>query len=85
MSRLSKILDQVLRGNSDANIDFNELRNLLNALEFFERIRGSHHIFTRGGVTEIINLQPRGSKAKAYQVRQVRQLIIKYKLGESDV
>ena len=85
MSRLSKILDQVLRGNSDANIDFNELRNLLKALEFHERIRGSHHIFTRGGVNEIINLQPRGSKAKAYQVRQVRQLIIKYNLGESDV
>jgi hypothetical protein len=85
MSRLSKILDQILRGNSDANIDFNELRSLLDALEFRERVRGSHHIFTRRGVNEIINLQPRGSKAKAYQVRQVRQLIIKYNLGESNV
>ncbi len=85
MSRLSKILDQILRGNSDANIDFNELRSLLDALEFSERVRGSHHVFTRGGVNEIINLQPRGSKAKPYQVRQVRQLIIKYNLGESDV
>ncbi len=85
MSRLSKILDQILRGNSDANIDFNELRSLLDALEFRERVRGSHHIFTRRGVNEIINLQPRGSKAKPYQVRQVRQLIIKYNLGESDV
>lgn len=85
MSRLSKILEQVLRGNSDANIDFNDLRSLLGALEFWERVRGSHHIFTRTGVIEIINLQPRGSKAKAYQVRQVRQLIIKYNLGEDDV
>ena len=85
MSRLSKTLDQILRGNSDANIDFNELRSLLDALEFRERVRGSHHIFTRGGVEEIINLQPRGSKAKAYQVRQVRQIIVKYNLGESDV
>jgi hypothetical protein len=85
MSRLSKVLDQVLRGSSDANIEFNELRSLLVALEFRERIRGSHHIFTRAGVDEIVNLQPKGSKAKPYQVRQVRQLIIKYNLGEFDV
>jgi len=74
MSRLSKILDQILRGKSDANIDFDDLRSLLDALEFRERVRGSHHIFTRNGVSEIINLQPRGSKAKPYQVRQVRQV-----------
>lgn len=85
MSRLSKILDQILRGNSDANIGFTDLLNLLEALNFRERIHGSHHIFTRSGVSEIINLQPKGSKAKAYQVRQVRQLIIKYSLGEDDV
>ena len=85
MSRLSKVLDQILRGNSDANIDFNDLCSLLDALGFRERVRGSHHIFTRTGVSEIINLQPKGSKAKPYQVRQVRQLIIKYNLGEDDV
>jgi predicted RNA binding protein YcfA (HicA-like mRNA interferase family) len=72
MSRLSKTLDQVLRGVSDANIDFNDLRSLLDALSFRERIRGSHHIFTRDDVTEIINLQSKGSKAKPYQVRQIR-------------
>lgn len=55
MSRLSKTLDQILRGSSDANIDFNDLRSLLDALKFRERIRGSHHIFTRTGVTEIVN------------------------------
>lgn len=85
MSRLSKILEQILRGNSDANIDFNNLRKLLVALGFRERVQGSHHIFTRSNVIEIINLQPRASKAKPYQVRQVRQLIIKYNLGEDDV
>jgi predicted RNA binding protein YcfA (HicA-like mRNA interferase family) len=58
---------------------------LLDALGFRERIRGSHHIFTRTEVIEIINLQPTGSKAKAYQVRQVRQLIVKYNLGENNV
>lgn len=85
MSRLSKVLERILRGSSDANIEFNELRSLLVALEFQERVRGSHHIFTCTGVDEIINLQPKGSKAKPYQVRQVRQLIIKYNLGEIDV
>jgi hypothetical protein len=85
MSQLSKLLEQVLRGNADANIDFNGLCKLLDALGFRERVRGSHHIFSRNGVIEIINLQPRGQKAKSYQVRQVRELILKYNLGEEDV
>ena len=85
MSKLNKTLDRVLRGTSDANIDFNDLLSLLNALKFRERVRGSHHIFARDDVTEIINLQSKGSKAKTYQVRQVRQLIIRYNLGEEDV
>jgi predicted RNA binding protein YcfA (HicA-like mRNA interferase family) len=85
MSRLTKVRDQILRGTSDANIDFHDLRSLLDALGFRERIRGSHHIFTRPSVSEILNLQPSGSKAKPYQVRQVRQLITKYNLGEADV
>ena len=66
MSRLSKTLDQILRGSSDANVDFNDRRSLLDAFEFSERIHGSHHIFTRRDIIEIINLQPKGSKAKPY-------------------
>jgi len=85
MSRLNKILDRIVRGGSDTNVDFNDLRKLLAALGFRERIRGSHHIFTRAGMIEIINLQPTGSKAKAYQIKQVRSLIVKYSLGENDV
>ncbi len=68
-------------GFSDANIDFDDLRRLLINLEFDERTKGSHHIFTKNGIEEIINIQPIGSKAKAYQVKQVRNLILKYKLG----
>lgn len=45
------------------------------------RIKGDHHIFTKSGVDEIINLQPVGAKAKPYQVKQVRDLILKYRLG----
>jgi len=84
MPRQDKLLEQVLRGKSDANIAFEGLLNLLRVLGFNERLRGSHHIFTREGVEEIINLQPKGAKAKAYQVRQVRNVIIKYGLGEED-
>jgi len=76
---------QVLRGASDANISFADLCALLGHLGFDERVRGSHHIFTKQDVREILNLQPRGSKAKPYQVKQVRQVIVRYKMaGESD-
>jgi len=56
---------------------------LLDGLGFRERIRGSHRIFTRDGVEEILNLQPIRAKAKVYQVRQVRRVILKYRLGEN--
>jgi hypothetical protein len=81
MAKSEKILRQVLLGRSDSNLAFADLRQLVLALGFTERIRGDHHIFTREGVEEIINLQPIGAKAKAYQVRQVRGIILKYKLG----
>ncbi len=85
MARHDKTLLQVLRGASDSNVSFDELRGLLRHLGFDERIRGSHHIFTKEDVEEILNLQPRGAKAKAYQVKQVRGVILRYKLtGESD-
>ena len=81
MSQKEKLLSQILTGRSDANVNFNDLINLLQSLGFEQRIRGSHHILTREGIEEIINLQPKGAKAKAYQVRQIRQLIVKYRLG----
>lgn len=81
MSKITKTLDRVLRGTSDANIDFDDLCTLLRHFGFTERIRGSHHIFTRDGVPEILNLQPRDSHAKPYQVRQVREVIIAHHLA----
>lgn len=84
MSKVGKIEIQILSGKSDANIDFADLCRLLSKLGFDERIKSSHHIFTKDGIEEIINIQPVGSKAKAYQVKQVRNLILKYKLGTSD-
>jgi hypothetical protein len=77
-----RVLLQVLQGTADANIRFDDLRSLLSALGFAERIRGDHHIFSRLDAVEILNLQPRGSMAKPYQVKQVRALIVRYKLAE---
>jgi hypothetical protein len=74
---------RILDGRSDANIRFSELVHLLSRLGFTERIRGDHHIFSRDGVAEILNLQPRGGLAKPYQVRQVRSILIRYKLGDT--
>jgi len=75
---------RILQGKSDANVEFDNLRRLLQWLGFEERTRGSHHIFRRPGVRELINLQREGSKAKVYQVRQVRQVLLRYGLEGSE-
>ncbi len=73
---------RLLDGKSDSNIRFADLCSLLVRLGFSERVKGSHHIFTRDDVHEILNLQPRGSFAKPYQVKQVRKVFLLYKLTE---
>ena len=80
MAKYDKLLSRILRGTSDANISFEDLRHLLKRLGFAERIRGDHYIFTKNGVEEILNLQPQGSQAKSYQVKQVRGVIVKHRL-----
>ncbi len=72
----------VLLGKSDKTIAFDDLLKLLEYLGFELRIKGSHHIFFKSGIEEIINIQPDNGKAKAYQVKQIRELIVKYKLAE---
>jgi predicted RNA binding protein YcfA (HicA-like mRNA interferase family) len=85
VSKVAKTLQRVLRGASDANLDFDEVCSLLRHLGFEERIRGSHHIFTRDGIDEILNLQPRNRQAKSYQVKQIRGVILRYHLaGDSE-
>ena len=76
----AKLVTAILLGRSDANIGFDELRNLLLKLGFDERTRGSHHVFRRDGIEERINLQRDGGKAKPYQVRQVRAVLVRHKL-----
>jgi len=81
MSNPHKTLDRLLSGQADASLAFADLVRLLKKLGFASRTRGSHHIFYQTGIEEILNLQPKGSQAKPYQVRQVRDVVLKYKLS----
>lgn len=81
MASLRKVMDSILMGRSDGNVRFSELRRLLRRLGFIERTKGSHFIYSRDGLEEIINLQEgQGGKSKAYQVKQVRGIISRYGL-----
>lgn len=81
MSQYEKLLLSILSGTQDRNILFADLRAVLDRLGFQCRIKGDHFIYTKDGVEEIINIQPVGNKAKPYQVKQVRNIILKYQLG----
>lgn len=82
MGKWDKLLERVLRGTSDASIPFDDLCGLLERLGFERRTRGSHNVFRREGIMEKPNLQRSGNHAKVYQVRQVRDVILRYKLGD---
>jgi len=82
MGKWEKLIERILRGTSDASISFDDLCGLLERLGFERRTRGSHNVFRRSGIVEKPNLQRHGSNAKVYQVRQVRDIILKYKLGD---
>ena len=84
MNTQEKLYAHILMRRSDANVPFDGLCALLERLGFDERIKGAHHIFTRSRVEEILNLQPKGGKAKPYQVKQVRNVILKYNLRLGD-
>lgn len=76
-----KTLGRLLSGTADAAIRFDDLCQFLESLGFEKRVRGSHHLFRKGGVEEKINLQRAGTNAKPYQVKPVRAVILKAQLG----
>lgn len=75
MSKADKTLEKVMSGKQDQNIPFADLCHLLINLGYSMRIKGSHHSFTKPGSADFANLQPNGSKAKGYQVRQIRETL----------
>ncbi len=67
--------------NNPQSFTFKDLQQLVESAGFrLKRVRGSHHVYTREEIVEIINIQPKGKMAKPYQVRQVVGLIDKYGL-----
>lgn len=84
MGKKEKFIQKLLTGRSDSNIPFSELVTLLESLGFDHRQKGSHHILTKSGITERINLQESGGNAKSYQVRQVREVLIGNRLIEDE-
>lgn len=71
----------ILSGTQDKSISFSDFQSILERMGFQCRIKGDHFIYTKDGIEEIINIQPVGKRAKPYQVKQVRQIILKYQLG----
>ena len=87
MAQIDRLIAKLMLGASDANFSFSDLCQILQILGFDVRIKGSHHIFSKEGVEEILNLQPQKadrSKTKPYQVKQVRAVVLKYKLVNQD-
>lgn len=80
MATLEKLFQTVMSGTQDRNIKFSDLQRILEVLGFQCRIKGDHFIYWKNSVDEIINIQPDGNKAKPYQVKQIRNIILKYEL-----
>lgn len=84
MGKYAQIIQKILSGKQDASINFSDAVAVLQTLGFSRRIKGDHHVFYREDIEEIINIQPDGSKAKPYQIKQIRQIIVKYRLEAKD-
>ncbi len=80
MATIEKLMQSIMSGTQDRNIKFADLQKILDVLGFQYRVKGDHFIYWKVGVEEIINIQPNGNKAKPYQVKQVRNLILKYQM-----
>jgi len=81
MSRYEKLLADILNGAKDKNISFSDFQAVLKRLGFQCRVKGDHFIYTQEGIEEILNVQPAGSQVKPYQVKQAREIILRYQLG----
>lgn len=80
LATLEKLLQSILSGVQDRNIKFADLQKILDIIGFQCRVKGDHFIYWKEGVDEIINIQPDGNKAKPYQVKQIRNIILKYQM-----
>ncbi|MDC7286631.1 type II toxin-antitoxin system HicA family toxin [Blautia schinkii] len=80
MATIEKLIQLIMAGTNDRNIKFKDLQKILEVLGFQCRIKGDHFIYWKEGIDEIINIQPAGNMAKPYQVKQIRNIILKYQM-----
>ena len=80
MGKYEDTFNDIMSGRKDNNIRFGDVRSLLDHLGFEYRISGDHFIYYMPSMPENINIQPLGSKAKAYQVKQIRRFFTCYKI-----
>jgi hypothetical protein len=79
MAKQRKTLQRILAGSK--NIRFADVVSLAEAFGFrLSRTDGSHHIFTRSDVPELLNFQNVNGQAKPYQIRQFLRLVERYSL-----
>ena len=84
MTRYEKLYRKIIiEGNT--SVSFSDIRYFIEKLGFSGRCKGDHFIYTLDGVSDIINIQPDGKNAKKYQVKQIKQIVEKYKLGGDSV
>ena len=75
-----KVLRQIVQGKK--GIRFSDFMRLVEAFGFtLDRVSGSHHIFKREGIEEMVNIQEYKGEAKPYQIRQFLEIIEKYGLS----
>lgn len=83
MSRYSKIRSDILSGKSDTNISEDDMKFFLSKIgAVHKRTRGSHTQYSIDDIPDLINIQPKNGKIKPYQVKEIRNIVNKYKLGE---
>lgn len=79
MSDTLKLYEKAKR--SPGSLKFSELKKLAAGFGFsHRRTSGSHHIFRHPDAPGLLNLQPEGKDAKAFQVRQFLAMVEKYQL-----
>lgn len=81
MAAAEKLYQSIMSGTQDKNIKFRELQKLLEIMGFEYRVKGDHFIYFIKDLPDNINIQPKGNMAKPYQVKQIRNYLLKYHLG----
>lgn len=81
--RNRKLLEKAIRNPN--GLRFEDAKRLAHAFGFrLDRINGSHHIFVRAGIPQLVNLQDCRGKAKAYQIKQLLKLVETHNLPLED-